>query len=294
MYDAATGTPAGLAPEGRILSIDNKDVHVIVKGTGPDLILLHGASGNTRDFTFDLVDRLDDRYRVIVFDRPGLGLSDPLHSRGESPQDQAAHLAKAARELGVERAIIAGHSYGGAVAMAWAVTQPDSTAAVVSISGASMPWPGELGGWYKLMETKFGGGIVAPLVSALAPRNRASSFVEAIFEPNGMPDGYLDHVGVELSLQPSVIRANARQVSTLKPHLRDLSQHYSNLSTAIELVHGTADETVPARYHAIPFSEIAPRANLTLLDGIGHMPHHAVPEAVVEAIDRAAKRAGLR
>lgn len=294
MTDQATGTTPGLAPEGQFLYIDNKRVHAVVQGKGPDVILLHGASGNTRDFTFDLVDRLDDRYRVIAFDRPGLGLSDPLHNRGESPQEQAAHLAKAAQALGVDRAVVVGHSYGGAVALAWAVTQPDSAAAVVSLAGAAHPWPGELGGWYALMNTRFGGGVIAPLVSAVAPRNRASSFVEGIFEPNEMPAGYVAHVGVDLSLQPRVIRSNARQVYTLKPHLRELAQHYPNLSTPIEAVHGRADETVPARYHSIPLSELAPNVRLTLLDGIGHMPHHAAPDQVVAAIDRAARRAGLR
>lgn len=282
-----------LSPEGTYLLIDNKRVHAVVKGNGPTVILLHGASGNTRDFTFDMVDRLDDRYRVIVFDRPGLGLSDPLHANGESPQEQAAHLAKAAQALGVDRAVIVGHSYGGAVALAWAVTQPDSAAAVVTLAGASMPWPGELGAWYALMNTRLG-SVVAPIVSALAPRRAADRAIAPIFAPNTVPAGYLDHVGIELSLQPSVIRSNARQVYTLKPHLRELSQHYSNLSIPIEVIHGLSDETVPARYHSIPFSEITPGANLVLLDDTGHMPHHADPDTVVAAIDRAAARAGLR
>jgi pimeloyl-ACP methyl ester carboxylesterase len=37
-----------------------------------------------------------------------------------------------------------------------------------------------------------------------------------------------------------------------------------------------------------------PPRRLTILPGVGHMPHHADPEAVVAAIDRAAARAGLR
>jgi pimeloyl-ACP methyl ester carboxylesterase len=46
--------------------------------------------------------------------------------------------------------------------------------------------------------------------------------------------------------------------------------------------------------HAVPLSRQVDGANLTLLRGIGHMPHHVAPDAVVAAIDRAARRAGLR
>ena len=44
-------------------------VHVQVAGTGPDLVLIHGASGNLRDVSFDLMDRLTPQYRVLAFDR---------------------------------------------------------------------------------------------------------------------------------------------------------------------------------------------------------------------------------
>ncbi len=84
------------------------------------MILIHGASGNTRDFTFDLAKRLDDRYRVIAFDRPGLGWSDSAGDAGVSPLVQADILRAAADQLGVRNPIVVGHSYGGAVAMAWA------------------------------------------------------------------------------------------------------------------------------------------------------------------------------
>ena len=66
------------------------------------------------------------------------------------------------------------------------------------------------------------------------------------------------------------------------------------LRMPVEIVHGDADETVPLEVHSIPLSKQLRRANLTVLDGVGHMPHHVRPEATVAAIDRAAARAGLR
>jgi pimeloyl-ACP methyl ester carboxylesterase len=62
----------------------------------------------------------------------------------------------------------------------------------------------------------------------------------------------------------------------------------------MEIVHGTRDATVPIHIHAEEVIKIVPSANLTRLHGIGHMPHHAEPQIVVSAIDRAATRAGLQ
>ena len=62
----------------------------------------------------------------------------------------------------------------------------------------------------------------------------------------------------------------------------------------IEIVHGTADEVVPIGVHSEPLARQIPGAVLTRLEGIGHMPHHAAPDAVEAAIHRAAARARLR
>ena len=86
-------------PEGEIITVDGLPVHAKVIGSGPDLVLIHGASGNLRDFTMGFAERLSDRYRVIMFDRPGMGYTARLpgargawNPLGESPQEQAALL----------------------------------------------------------------------------------------------------------------------------------------------------------------------------------------------------------
>ena len=61
----------------------------------------------------------------------------------------------------------------------------------------------------------------------------------------------------------------------------------------VEILHGAEDHVVPAQVHAVPLARDLPNANLTILPGIGHMPQHADPQSVVDAIDRAAIRAGL-
>ena len=285
---------AAYPPTGQILQVRGRAVHADVSGTGPDVVLIHGASGNTRDFTFDLARRLTARYRVIVFDRPGLGWSDAAGEAGISPQGQAEILREAARHLGVQRPVIVGHSYGGAVAMAWALQEPEATAALVLLGGATMPWPGGLGGWYSLTSSRLGRATVVPLVSAFAPLSRTEEAIASIFTPDPVPPGYADYVGAGLTLRPGSLGTNARQVNGLRPHIVEMSQAYARLALPVEILHGTADTIVPADVHAIPLSTVLPDAVLTLLPGIGHMPHHADPAATVAAIDRAALRARLR
>lgn len=285
--------PGQAHPSTRILTVDGKAVQADVRGKGPAVVLLHGASGNLRDMTFDLARRLETGFRVISFDRPGLGLSEPLHDRGESPREQARHLAEAARQLGVSEAVIVGHSYGGAVSLAWALEAPEQVASVVSLAGVAMPWPGGLGFWYDFASNRFVGKYVLPLLARLVPHSYVHGAIKNVFSPDAAPDGYAEHIGIDLALDPRIQHTNAAQVARLRPHVVEMSAHYDRLEVPIELLHGERDDTVPAYIHSTPLSEIAPNANLTLLSGVGHMPHHAEPEKTVEVIARAARRAGL-
>ncbi|MBD3764763.1 MAG: alpha/beta hydrolase [Rhodobacterales bacterium] len=279
-------------PTGQLIRVGDHRVHAHVAGRGPDVVLIHGASGNTRDFTFALVDRLRDDFRVIAFDRPGLGWSDDLGPAGVSPLVQADVLRAAAAELGVRDPVVLGHSYGAAVAMAWALRDPAGTGAVVALSGATMPWPGGLGPQYPILASRLGGATVVPLISAFASAGLADRALAAIFAPDPVPQGYADHVGIDLTLRPGTLRANARQVNGLKPHLQAMAENYPRLQVPVEIVHGTADTVVPLAIHAEPLARLLPRARLTALDAAGHMPHHTHAEAVEQAIRRAAAAAG--
>ena len=106
--DRARAIDAAFPPQGEIVTVNGNDVHVIVKGSGPDLVLIHGAGGNAQDFTYEFVDRLSARYRVFAIDRPGLGhsararpeLDATFTTEAESPSEQARILAAATRHLG--------------------------------------------------------------------------------------------------------------------------------------------------------------------------------------------------
>ncbi len=293
---------AAFPPGGQFVDVDGRRVHAVVMGAGPDLVLIHGAGGSTRDFTFAFAGRMAERYRVTVMDRPGQGYTDRTDPRyagvfataAESPREQARMLAAAAGKLGVTRPIVLGHSFGGSVAMAWALEFPEDTAALVIVAGATEPWPGGLGPLYNITGSSFGGAILPPLISAYVPATRIEDAITRIFAPNPVPEGYAAYVGPELSIRRASFRANARQVNSLRPHVVEMSAQYPTIDMPVEIVHGDADTIVPLDIHSETLSRQVPGANLTVLAGVGHMPHHSDPQAVADAIDRAAARAGLR
>lgn len=291
---------AAFPPQGQIVSIDGRDVHIVVRGAGPDLVLIHGAGGNAQDFTYDFVDLLTDHFRVFAVDRPGHGYSDRVRdglnaaftADAETPLQQAHILAAATRQLGAKKPIVLGHSYGGAVAMAWALEEPAS--GVVILAGATMPWSGPLRPYYRIFGSLLGSALGAPIVAALVTEARTRMAVEGVFAPAPADPDYYESAAVPLALRTDTFRANARQVKTLRPALVEMSRKYPDISLPVEILHGTADTSVRPEIHARPLAEVLTNAQLTLLDGVGHAPHHVTPMPVVEAIERVARRAGLR
>ncbi|MFN3954644.1 MAG: alpha/beta fold hydrolase [Pararhodobacter sp.] len=292
-------------PVGRMIGAPGQRVHVVEagrpRGQAPDLVLIHGANGNLRDFTFDLVGRLERDFRILAVDRPGLGWSDTLDetggaaggAAGDDPRAQARALRAALADLGVNRPIVLGHSYGGAVALAWALEAPDDTAALVLLAAATHPWAGHLGLWYRLNDGPLG-GIARRMVTALASDAAIERTLASVFAPAPVPTGYGAHFGPGLSLRREAQAVNVRQVNTLLGHLRAMQPRYAGLNLPIEAIHGEADTIVGLEIHAARLEAEVPGVHLTRLPGAGHMPHHSHPEEVVAAIHRAAGRAGLR
>ncbi|WP_168800302.1 alpha/beta fold hydrolase [Roseinatronobacter bogoriensis] len=277
------------SPEGAFIELPQGRIHAVVQGQGPDLVMIHGANGNARDFSFDLIDRMADEFRVIAFDRPGFGFSDDFGGP-ESPVLQADILRVAAAEIGIEDPIILGHSYGGAVALAWALRAPNDVAGLTLLAPASHPWPGELGIWYRLSASALGQHLVLPLISRFAPRAAVERSLEGVFAPDPVPEGYLDHLGLDLTLRSGQLRLNANQIDSLKGHVEAMAGGYPALTMPIEVLHGTSDTTVGLQYHSERLEAEVESVNLTRLEDVGHMPHHARPEEVADAIRRVATR----
>ena len=126
-------------PLGRFLDVDGVRLHYIERGYGEPLVLIHGNGTLIQDFTIaGLVDRLSERYRVIVIERPGYGYSERPR-RLWTPRAHATLFQQALAQLGVEQAIVLGHSWGTMVAVALALQAPSLVRGLVLLSGYYFP-----------------------------------------------------------------------------------------------------------------------------------------------------------
>lgn len=91
-------------------------LHVEEQGQGSPLLLLHGLGASSYSWRH-VAPELARRHRVIALDLRGFGRSDKPFDQRYSPADHAAHVVAFIRRRGLSRLTIAGHSYGGAVAL---------------------------------------------------------------------------------------------------------------------------------------------------------------------------------
>ncbi len=115
------------------------DVPVVNNKEAPVLVFVHGAGGNLRDPMAVYGPGLEDEFRLIFLDRPGQGYSEAF-SGSNDPKQQAASIAGLLDALGIEKAIIIGHSFGGVVTAAFGVLFPEKTAGLVLLAPVSHPW----------------------------------------------------------------------------------------------------------------------------------------------------------
>lgn len=125
------------APGSKYMTVDGVRLHYTeTPGRGPGIVLLHGHSGTIDDWNL-VVARLGG-LRTVAIDRPGYGYS----TGGYVPFDRQVVLIRDfANALGMKRPVIAGHSYGGALALSYAERFPAGTSAVVAIDPAIDPTP---------------------------------------------------------------------------------------------------------------------------------------------------------
>jgi pimeloyl-ACP methyl ester carboxylesterase len=286
-------------PAGQFIRIEDVRLHVAEfglasgsSGSEPAVVLIHGASGNMEDMRLALGERLAGSHRVILIDRPGHGWSTrPANDAYASPARQAKFVAEALDRLGVRRAILVGHSWGGAFATAYALAFPDRTAGLVLLSAVTHPWPANPGWYNKLASLPWIGPLflhtlVYPLSFFLA-----NGVSRSVFAPQAVPEDYVRRAAIRLVLRPKTFLANARDLVLLKDFIAAQVPSYLNLRSPAIIVTGDRDTMVSPKINACALAATLPAAKLISLKGVGHMPHHAAPQAITAAIEELADAA---
>ena len=120
-----------------VRTADGAAVHMIEKGTGPPVVFIHG-SGSPGLFWLPLLAQLRGM-RVIVVDRPGFGLSDPVPV-ARTPQETAVGwIGRLLDAIKLPSAILVGHSMGGLWSLRFALAQPTRVTALAILGAPSLP-----------------------------------------------------------------------------------------------------------------------------------------------------------
>ena len=112
-------------------------LHVIEAGDGVPVVFLHG-SGTSALSALSLVEHLQG-IRIIAFDRPGYGFSDPVEVPRERFREAAIEfLDESVDELGLESFALAGGSMGGTWALWYALAYPERVRGLALLGSAPL------------------------------------------------------------------------------------------------------------------------------------------------------------
>lgn len=273
-------------PQGKFVDVDGVRLHYTEHGEGPPLVLLHGNGLFATDFDLSgLLGQAAQPYRVIAFDRPGFGYSDRPGPTRWTPEAQARLFYQALHQLGVERPIVIGHSWGTLVALAMALDFPKYVRAITLVSGYYYPSP-RLD--VPLLAAPAIPGVGHLLRYTLAPllgRMLWPRLVKRMFAPAPVPERF-GELPKWMSLRPSQLAASAAETAMMVPAARRLSQRYAELTMPVAIVAGKGDKIVDVEHNAQRLHQEIGHSELILEDDIGHMPHYADPARIMGAVAR--------
>lgn len=265
----------------------------LTSGVAP-IVLLHGLASDASTW-HPLLDLLPDHVTAIAPDLPGHGQSDG----GAQDYTLAGH-ANIVRDLlaalGVPRATLVGHSYGGGVALQLAYQHPDLCERLVLVSSGGL---GPDVAWILRLASLPGAEVVLPLIAPGVVRDAGNAFWAAVhkvgFRAPGLEQSWRAYStladpatrGAFLRTLRGVIGPTGQVLSA-----RDRLYLAAGLPTLI--VWGARDRTIPID-HGRAAHESLPNSELVILQDSAHFPHHEQPHALVAALtdflDRTSARA---
>jgi pimeloyl-ACP methyl ester carboxylesterase len=283
-------------PIGNFAEINGARIHYLDVGSGansdlPPLLFIHGASGNARDLHGAFAEALRGRARMVFVDRPGAGYSQRAGPGDREMETQARYVAGLLEHLDIDRAVVVGHSLGGAVALAMAVSEPERVAGLVLLAPVSHPWPNrDISWYYSLSNLPWVGPAFSNIVAVPAGNLRYASAVRSVFAPNPVADDYENRSGTRLVLRPGSFLANAADVGAAYDSVARLSPRYGQIRVPVAIVTGDSDSTVSIDIHSRGLVRDIAGARLVVLPQTGHMPSYTATALVVAEIEEIGQR----
>lgn len=234
-------------------------------GTGPCMVLLHGA-GDQAGAWSEIVGGLVDEYHLVIPDLPGHWKSDPRDGPlgvGEVLDGLVALLETRCSD---EPVILVGNSLGGWISLLYATQSPERVDSIIAINAGGL-----------LVED--------PAVNLFpADRKEAKETMQGLMGPHSAPiPGFvLDDIVRHARVGPA--GRLAQTADTMGEFLLD--GRLSEIMVPVDLVWGDADRLLSMDYARQMLEEL-PRARLHRVENCGHVPHRECPDQVYQMIKKA-------
>jgi pimeloyl-ACP methyl ester carboxylesterase len=246
-----------------------------VAASGEAVVFVHGNPDAGGDW-MPLLSKVAAFARVVAPDMPGFGGAERRADQDYTVAAYAAHLAGILEQLGVGRAHLVAHDFGGPWALAWAAANPEQVASVTLIN------TGALTGyrWHRLARL-----WRLPIVGELVQLLSTPKVLRAVLRHDnpGLPTTWLDRIA-DHALPWGTKRAVLRLYrSTDTATIEALSGPLHELDLPALVVWGAADVYVPVEQAQLQLKTF-PRARVETLPGVGHWAWLEQPEKVAQLV----------
>jgi pimeloyl-ACP methyl ester carboxylesterase len=187
---------------------------------------------------------------------------------------------------GIDRAIIVGHSLGGAIAASFAVFHPEKTAGLLFLAPATHPWPGGVDWYYNLAAMPCVGWLFTRTLSLPAGMAMMDGATNAVFSPNQRRDRYVEEGAPALVLRPENFRNNAIDVAGLNSYVTRISPRYREIIAPTVVVTGDSDPIVLQEIHSQGLARDIAGSELVMIRDLGHKPDYVVTDIAIAAIEK--------
>jgi pimeloyl-ACP methyl ester carboxylesterase len=280
-------------PKEDYLKIENVRVRYVEAGAGPVVVMIHGNAGSVDDFDFKSLGLLCRDHRVVAVDRPGHGKSDRTNGTAATLQYQTRLLHETLAHLGVTHPVIVGHSWGGALALSYAVEYPQEISAIVLLAPAAYPDEGGDQFLRAVLETPVIGDVSLTVGRLVFGKRILKKELERAFYPDTVTDDYLRHAS-SLWLHHKQLRAYFADEFSLNKDLERISKHYPDIRIPVVIVTGDHDKVVSAKHNAYRLKGSIAQSQLIELMNTGHQVPQTHPESIYSALSLTLKSSSQR